>query len=289
MRSEEDCRRISCCDASEGNFSAFTYSLVSGFSYNNEEMTITVDCPPGFNCSGPTITIPIPPGGINFIPVDIDPNPPGPGNPNLPEAGTYTFNCGANTLVITLAPGENFSAAQITQILNFLASCQAIPEIVTGLQPTPNNVSFTNDAVYASCSATGSQLTATGAIPGWIIIEVNANGNRLAARPGTFSRDSLLLANTAAQSALNMFLAESLLSGLLVCSCFINGSSMPEATLDEPYAATFLPSSGMSGVFTVINGALPPGLTLNSTTGQLAGTPTVAGNYSFEIAFSPNP
>lgn len=36
------------------------------------------------------------------------------------------------------------------------------------------------------------------------------------------------------------------------------------------------------GPYAVISGSLPPGLTLNSVTGQITGTPTQAGSYSFD-------
>lgn len=37
-----------------------------------------------------------------------------------------------------------------------------------------------------------------------------------------------------------------------------------------------------SGSFSLVSGSLPPGLSLNPTTGQITGTPTQAGSYSFD-------
>jgi hypothetical protein len=45
-------------------------------------------------------------------------------------------------------------------------------------------------------------------------------------------------------------------------------------------AFTYSLGSGTS--FALVSGSLPPGLSLNSATGQISGTPTQSGSYSFE-------
>jgi uncharacterized repeat protein (TIGR01451 family) len=60
-------------------------------------------------------------------------------------------------------------------------------------------------------------------------------------------------------------------------------SSLPAAALQTPYSATIRGSGGTAPYsFSVLSGALPPGLTLTSG-GVLSGTPTVSGTYSFRI------
>lgn len=286
MHVDGDCRKISCCGSEAGNFSSFVYSLVSGASYSNEETTFVVDCPPQMNCSGPTITIVIPPGVINFQPEDQDPNPKPPGDPTDPEPGIYRFNCGTNTLVITLGPGQVFSGAQIIQIINFLASCNADDQVDDLLRPIPPSIIFTNDVVYAACPA-GALLTAPGALPSWVTVEVNATGNRLAGRPGTFTGGSVVLATAAAQAALNQFLTDAIGSGDLVCTCYSTSAGLPGGTVGDPYSTNLVTATGMPGIHTISGGSLPPGMTLNSATGVVSGTPTQAGVFIFQVRFTP--
>jgi hypothetical protein len=64
----------------------------------------------------------------------------------------------------------------------------------------------------------------------------------------------------------------------------VGPAAPPDATVGQPY--TFqLPASGGLGQLSwaVISGALPAGLHLDATTGQLTGTPTTAGDTSFTL------
>lgn len=59
----------------------------------------------------------------------------------------------------------------------------------------------------------------------------------------------------------------------------------PEGIVGTPYSHTLKGQSGCPPYhFVVINGALPPGLSLGESTGQIAGTPTTPGSFSFWVA-----
>jgi hypothetical protein len=56
------------------------------------------------------------------------------------------------------------------------------------------------------------------------------------------------------------------------------------ATFGQPYASFAVAAGGVQPyTFAVISGTLPPGITLNPTTGEIAGIPTSEGSYSFTI------
>lgn len=54
-------------------------------------------------------------------------------------------------------------------------------------------------------------------------------------------------------------------------------------TVNATAGQVFTHSLGGTGPFRLVSGSLPPGLSLNPTTGELSGTPTQTGSYSFDF------
>ena len=63
-------------------------------------------------------------------------------------------------------------------------------------------------------------------------------------------------------------------------------STLTAGQVGQPYSLQFSASGGTPTSWTVSSGALPAGLTLNSSNGLLSGTPTTAGDFSFKISAS---
>lgn len=67
----------------------------------------------------------------------------------------------------------------------------------------------------------------------------------------------------------------------------ISTSVLPDGGVNVPYLSSVAASGGASPyTWSITDGALPPGLTLQATTGNVAGTPTLTGEFSFTTRVS---
>ena len=67
----------------------------------------------------------------------------------------------------------------------------------------------------------------------------------------------------------------------------ITTNSLPAANIGVSYTTTITATGGVSPyTFAVTTGSLPAGLTLNSTTGALSGTPAAAGSFTFTVTIT---
>jgi hypothetical protein len=74
------------------------------------------------------------------------------------------------------------------------------------------------------------------------------------------------------------------LSLQIVKSVKLKTKKLSRGTVGIPYAATLKTKGGTPPLaFSLVGGALPPGLTLDPGTGQVFGTPTLAGTFDFQM------
>lgn len=73
-------------------------------------------------------------------------------------------------------------------------------------------------------------------------------------------------------------------TALVTAALYLTGDA-PDGVIGAPYSFSYTPHSGTApySTWTISAGALPPGITLNPTTGALSGTPTTAGSYSWTV------
>jgi hypothetical protein len=64
-----------------------------------------------------------------------------------------------------------------------------------------------------------------------------------------------------------------------------SNATLPEATLNQAYAGYTFGVAGSTGdkVWSISEGTLPPGMSLNASTGSVAGTPANIGKYTFVV------
>lgn len=70
----------------------------------------------------------------------------------------------------------------------------------------------------------------------------------------------------------------------IVPAVYIGATSTPNGAVGESYSGSFTAIDGFgSYTWSIVSGALPPGLTLNTSTGAITGTPTTSGSFGFMI------
>lgn len=138
---------------------------------------------------------------------------------------------------------------------------------------------------FALAAAGGTQpytwSVATGSLPAGLSLNTTTGaitGTPTAAGSTTFTME---VKDAAGQTARAPYTIE-VLSGLSIT----NPTALPTATARAPYTVTFLASGGTTpyASWRIISGSVPAALVLNAATGELAGTPAAAGDFTFTIA-----
>lgn len=190
---------------------------------------------------------------------------------NTPSVPNGVFAYGVNSA----APGQSFRSTNYWVDVAFIPAPAAT---LASLSVTPTNPTvnvgatrqFTATGTYSDATTQDITAQVTWASETTAVATVNSSG--LA---------SALTSGTSTISATKSGVSGSTLLTVQAAPLGITTASLPGGTVGVPYSASLAGTGGtLPYNWTVSSGSLPPGITLNASTGALGGTPTAAGSSS---------
>ena len=170
----------------------------------------------------------------------------------------YTLIVAAPTLVMTPSSGPLSAAAGTAYSRTFAASGGTSPynyAIVINSGTLPSGLSF---------NAGTATLAGTPTSAGTVNFSVTATDNSTGSGPYAVTGNYTLTVSAPTIS--------------------ITPSTLPNPAIAAAYSQTVTASGGTGPYsYTITSGALPTGLTLNTATGTISGTPTAGGTFNFSI------
>ncbi|MGQ3276974.1 MAG: putative Ig domain-containing protein, partial [Shinella sp.] len=270
-----------------------TDTLNSGFTYEVQAPTVTVSASDNNPALGASVTFTATLAG------------------GASPTGTVTFKDGAVTLgtgtisgttatfdTATLAVGTHSITAEYGGDTNNAAATSAALTVTVGQVAPTVTVSASDSNPALGASVTFTATLAGGASPtGSVTFKDGATTLGTGTISGTTATFDTAALTVGAHSITaeyggdtNNAAATSAAAAVTVAAPTFTFSpaagALPEATANTPYSQSVTASASGTATpisYAVTSGALPSGLTLDPATGAIAGTPTLAGSYSFTI------
>jgi large repetitive protein len=196
---------------------------------------------------------------------------------------------------ITLTTGANVSGralarnGAVTMDTNNVAVCGpnfACPVITVNPATLPNGVVGTPYSQTVSAVGGTGPYTFTvssGTLPNGLTL--NATTGVISGTPNTAGTFNFTITATDTNGCPGSRPYSITMAGPSGCPVItVNPATLPPGIIGTPYSQTVSATGGTPPyTFTVSSGLLPPGLTLNATTGVISGTPTTPGQFNFTI------
>ena len=191
-------------------------------------------------------------------------------NTSLLAGTSYSYRVRATDAANNLSGYSNTASATTLDTLT-----------LTSIAVTPANQTITNGATQ--------QFTATGTYSDSSTQNISSQATWSSSNTGVATITSSGLATTVSAGSTTISATLSGVTGntnltVQVTPLTITTTSLPNGTLNVSYAATLAASGGTPPyTWSISIGSLPVGLTLNTSTGGISGTPTTAGTFNFTV------
>ncbi len=183
-------------------------------------------------------------------------------------SGTYTF---------TVLATDTATACTGSQTYNLAMNCPAIS--LAALSGGTVGTGYNQTATASGGTASYSYARTSGSLPAGLALNTSTglvSGTPTAAGTYTFQVTATDADGCTGSQTYNL---------TFTCPTITVSGSMPNGTAGSSYSQTVTASgSGVGGYnYTINTGSLPTGLSLNSSTGLISGTPTASGTYTFQL------
>ncbi|MBR4196321.1 MAG: putative Ig domain-containing protein [Synergistaceae bacterium] len=181
--------------------------------------------------------------------------------------GTPTA-AGTSSFTIRAVSGSNSAEKALSITVN--AGTSTITITTTAL---PEGIAGMSYSAVLLSNPSGASWTLSGNLPAGLAMDSSGRISGTPTNSGNFSFTATAVYGSARASRT---------LSVKISPLEITTSALPGGTVSESYSQT-LSSNGTGLSWTVSGGNLPPGLTLNASSGLLSGTLTEAGEYTFTV------
>ncbi|WP_421546572.1 putative Ig domain-containing protein [Pseudomonas sp. QD4] len=248
----------------------------SGTVGSGPPVTSTVSATVAANSSANPITLSISGGAASSVAVA-----------SAPSHGSAT----ASGTSITYTPTAGYSGADsfTYTATNGSGTSSAANVLITVTAPTINVSPSTlgamtiNTAFSSSLSATGGTAPYTYALTAGSLptgLSLNTTTGIISGTPTAAGSYNFTVTATDANGATG---ARAYSVAISAPTLVLTPASLGAGTTGSPYSATFSTSGGTAPYTYSVTGSLPAGMTLNTSSGVLSGTPTASGSYNLTI------
>jgi YVTN family beta-propeller protein len=190
-------------------------------------------------------------------------------------SGTPT-TAATSSFTVSVTDANNFTATSST------LSIVVVPQLAVTTTSLPAGMvgrAYSQAMQAAGGTAPYTWTIATGSLPAGLNL---STGGTISGTPTAAGTPNFTVS---LKDANNLTVTSSTLSIVVVSQLAVMTTSLPAGAIRTAYSQVLQAAGGTPPyAWSIVSVSLPPGLSLNSATGTISGTPTTAGNSSFSVS-----